>query len=784
MVINRFLGALPNGNGVLIQNGGGNVIEGNLIGADVTGMTVRSNAQGGVTIMDSTNNLIGGTSVASRNIVSGNGFGITILNSNTTSTTGNLVQGNFIGTDRNGTGTLSNLTYGVGIGWIGSIAVGASNNTVGGTSVSARNIISGNGKNGVYIAVNSSANLVRGNYIGTDVTGNFDLGNNESGVLISNALNNVIGGTNVTARNVISGNGPPNAAHPAGYGIHIIGANAKNNFVEGNFIGVDVTGSVGLGNARAGIFINGAPNNTIGGAVFGAGNVVSGNAPFGGIYIEFAAATGNQVQGNYIGTDASGTSAVSNVSNGVVIDGSSNNLIGGTNVFARNVISGNAGNGVGIGNYFSGQTPVGNLVQGNFIGIDATGTNALGNGGDGVQVFPNSSVANTVGGTNSGEGNVISANTSNGVSVFLGSGAVFVTGDFIGTDATGTQNLGNGRDGLLISSVGPFSATAGAAADSAAVLAPVSSDGRGLIAFNGRNGATIITGSGLRTDLRGYNFFSNARLGIDLVGGSELPSGVTTNDYPCDADSGPNSLQNFPDLTSVVSGAGATTIQGSLNSAANTTFALEFFTNTQCDPSGYGEGETFIGTTNVITAGNCFTNFTVTFPVAVPLGSYVTATATRSYGPGQFLETSEFSQCRQVVARDTDGDGMPDDWEILYGLNPNDGSDAALDADGDGLSNLQEYLAGTNPKNPNSGLRILSVTRSNNDVRITWATDGGRTNQLQLTTGGPGGNYTNNFTDIGPQIIIPGTGDAVTNRVDTGGATNKPARYYRVRLVP
>jgi polygalacturonase len=103
------------------------------------------------------------------------------------------------------------------------------------------------------------------------------------------------------------------------------------------------------------------------------------------------------------------------------------------------------------------------------------------------------------------------------------------------------------------------------------------------------------------------------------------------------------------------------------------------------------------------------------------------------------------------------------------------------DPDGDGISNTNEFLAGTNPTNSTSGLRILSVTKQGSDISITWETSGGRSNAVQATgiTG-----YTTNFSDISAPIIISGSGDATTNYVDAGGATNTPSRYYRVRLVP
>ena len=112
---------------------------------------------------------------------------------------------------------------------------------------------------------------------------------------------------------------------------------------------------------------------------------------------------------------------------------------------------------------------------------------------------------------------------------------------------------------------------------------------------------------------------------------------------------------------------------------------------------------------------------------------------------------------------------------------------ATADPDGDGQNNLAEYLAGTDPTNSASVLAAVTVVESGSDVQVTWTTAGGHTNIVQVTSGAADGSYgTNNFADIpGSLTILPGSGgDTSTNYTDVGGATNSPARYYRVRLVP
>jgi hypothetical protein len=129
------------------------------------------------------------------------------------------------------------------------------------------------------------------------------------------------------------------------------------------------------------------------------------------------------------------------------------------------------------------------------------------------------------------------------------------------------------------------------------------------------------------------------------------------------------------------------------------------------------------------------------------------------------------------------GDGIQNSWKQQYGLDPFNPNLANADADGDGMSNLQEYQAGTDPTNSRSAFRITAIVRdSTTNLLINWACGSGRTNALQRTSGALNGSYqTNNFIDI---FIITNTIGTGTAYVDVGGATNVPARYYRVRLVP
>jgi titin len=289
------------------------------------------------------------------------------------------------------------------------------------------------------------------------------------------------------------------------------------------------------------------------------------------------------------------------------------NTIGGTAPGARNVISGNR---VGVLPGLNG-----NLVQGNFIGTDVTGTAALGNSSDGV-TFGSVSNSNTIGGTAAGACNVISGNQLNGVRIAgARTNGNVVQGNFIGTQMDGTSPLGNTGHGLLITVFTSMNTIGGTAMGAG-----------NTIVFNGGDGVFVDSTAGTNNAILSNSIFSNTGLGIDL--GAD---GVTPND-PGDGDTGANNLQNFPVLTSASSSVGGTTIAGTLNSTPNTTFRLEFYSNAAGDPSGFGEGETFIGSTMVTTDGSGNNSFTVTFPITVPAGHVITATAT---DPGN--NTSEFS---------------------------------------------------------------------------------------------------------------------------------------------
>jgi len=643
-----------NGTGVYLQSAGGNVVLGNLIGTTVAGNASLGNGNNGITIWNAAGNIIGGLVPSARNIISGNhASGIYLQGA-----TGNSVLGNYIGADGSGGLAVSNVADGITLD-------GSAGNTIGGTNAGAANLISGNGKAGIFLQNNAVSNVIQGNCIGTDATGRAALGNTFAGVTISGASSNLIGGGVPAARNVISGNRQDGV---------FIKTNSSGNCVAGNFIGVDAAGTNALGNGYDGITIDSAAFNLV-----GTGNVISGNNYY-GVWITNAAATGNVVQGNFVGTDVSGLAGIGNKLSGLRIE-SPGNTVGGPAVAARNVISGNGEDGV----FIVGSLAAANVVQGSFIGTDVTGTKALKNirAGVGISGAP----GNTVGGAVTGAGNVISANGDAGI-YLIGSGATGnqIQGNKLGTDVTGTLALGNAYEGIYCERA-PTNTIGGTAPGTGNLIsanqtrgvwltnAPwnvlqgnligTKSDGvsaLGNVFHNveceaGANNNTVggTAGAGNRiafaqsvyagvrirngstnNAILGNAIFSNGALGIDLG-----TVGVTANDL-CDTDAGANLLQNFPVLAQAVSGNG-TGVRGTLNSRPGGSYRLQFFANPACDPSGNGEGQTYLGEGTVTTGPACTNSFVITLATVVPAGYVITATATDAAN-----NTSEFSACVPV----------------------------------------------------------------------------------------------------------------------------------------
>ena len=444
-------------------------------------------------------------------------------------------------------------------------------------------------------------------------------------------------------------------------------------------MGTDATGTKPLGNAQTGVFVEGY-NNRIGAKGQDAdpaaeGNLISGN-PLG---VGLQGGGQNVVAGNLIGTDVTGTKSLGNSSAGVDIYVSNDNLIGtnGDGVgdsYERNVISGNGDDGVVI--TYSNN----NVLAGNYIGMDVTGTRGLGQDA-GVFIF--AGVDNTIGGTATGDGNLIAGGNSVGIGFNGGStdtGNV-VQGNSIGTNAAGNPYIGN-HYGIELSGVGNIigGTTPGAGntiSDNGGYGVWITSSGSGdlsrtdnlvqgnRIEFNGLPGVEIDSGSqsntiGGTTAGAGNTIDNNRLAGVVVIGSTTVGNairgnailaenlgidlggnGVTIPNTPGGPHTGPNDLQNYPILTSATPD--ATEVQGTFNSTPSTTFALDFYGN-----GAYYGDESYLGSAAVTTDSSGNATFDVTGLAATSPGETIVATATDPNG-----NTSEFSPAVYATAATT-----------------------------------------------------------------------------------------------------------------------------------
>jgi titin len=398
--------------GIVIDDSSSDTITGDTIGLTADGNTAAGNGSSGILVCGSRDNTI------SCNVVSGNGgAGVQIDDDSH----GNVVAGNLVGTNAAGTAALGNVQAGI------LVTGGAYNNVIGGTAAGAGNTLSGNAGDGVYIVGSGvTGNVVEGNKIGTNTSGTAAVGNGYWGVGIQDAAYNIVGGPAANAGNVISGN--------LEGGVAILFKGSVGDVVQGNKIGTDVTGKVALGNGFSGVYIgdwgvsgNSASDDVIGGSAPGDGNVVSANGNW-GVWISGVGAKGNVVQGNDIGTDASGSVALGNALTGVMIDrGAADNLLGGCSASDANTIEYNTDGGVAL-NYAGG----GNLVDGNTINANGFGQTTAGLG-DGVLLWcsPYSTVID----------NTIEANRDWGIDT-VSSGHSLLTGNTLQGNGLGATHSG------------------------------------------------------------------------------------------------------------------------------------------------------------------------------------------------------------------------------------------------------------------------------------------------------------------------------------------------------
>ncbi len=557
------------GDGLLLASGAsGNQVLGNYIGTNIFGTAALGNSSNGIDIA-SNSNTIGGTTSAARNVISGNSSDGVLIDS---TATGNSLQGNYNGTNAAGTASLANS---IGVEMAGN------NNTVGGSSGS-RNVISGNAKDGVKIDSGASGNQVLGNAIGVNTYDSAAVGNSGNGIEVAGS-SNTLGASYAVAPNEISGNSNDGV---------LLDSGSSGNQVLGNYIGTNHSGTASVAN-KVGIEDAGS-SNTLGGSVLGAKNVISGNSSD-GVLLD-STANAETMQGNYIGLNVGGNTILANGSHGVEVQGSNNTLGGnsGANYFARNFISGNKGDGVLIDSGASGDQ-----VLGNFIGVGVSGTNGVGNTLNGIEIAGNS---NTIGGTVSGNKNVVSGNRNDGVLIDSTATNSLIQGNYVGTDYTGQNAVANSGNGIEIQGT---SNTVGG----------IVSGAGNIISGNSKDGVLVSAGSG--DTIRRNSIFTNAGGGISL-------SPDTNNNIAA------------PSLSSATLSGSMLTVQGSFTAPTpNVSYVLEFFAN----PSGDPEGKIYLGSLTVMPTTTGTQPFTFTATTSVT-GTYPLITATLTDAAG---DTSDFS---------------------------------------------------------------------------------------------------------------------------------------------
>lgn len=424
--------------------------------------------------------------------------------------------------------------------------------------------------------------------VGNVVIGDNNTANGAFGISIGSA-NDRVGGPGVGGRNVVSGQ--LSAAI-------VIGQNSDDAIVENNRVGTNAAGTAASTDALTGtgIFIDRAADAIV------INNVASAA---GGSGIATDTADGILIQGNFVGTNATGAAALGNGDDGIQLNNTQDAMV------LNNVASASLGDGITLG---PGSHNV--RIEGNKIGTNLAGDTPIGNAQSGIDI----------GGANAPVivNNVISGNGGDGIEFTDGSANPVIQNNRIGTDNAGTADLGNAGDGIQL---GPV---AGSAVTGATVGGTTAGQGN-IIAFNSRNGVFIPAGHSGHSIL-GNSIFSNDLLGIDL----DPPTGRTPND-PGDADTGGNALQNFPVISQATAITGTPTISGTLSSTPSTAFRIEFFSDTST-PAASVEGRTLLGSTTVTTNSSGIASFNTTVS-GIITGRSITATATNNVTGN----TSEFS---------------------------------------------------------------------------------------------------------------------------------------------
>ncbi|MEM7476323.1 MAG: NosD domain-containing protein [Planctomycetota bacterium] len=433
------LGNLLSGNetAIRVASSARTTIQGNIIGTNLGATSILGNTEDGIEVRESTDTIIGadGDGIEDDlegNVIAGNARGVFAIYSNRIA-----VGGNWIGTDASSSQTFGNAKQGilfsfVSAGYIGRNATGFANEPTG-------NVIVGSEYSGIEL-FRSSDIEIQGNFVGLLKNGEA-FPNKLSGVFTHQGEQISIGGNSRARANVISGNSE--------HGVHFDGT--IDSVFEGNLIGTDASGSVGVPNGYSGIYLVEGSGIRIGEpeSAFEVGdrhNIISGNTEYG---IRLSNSRRNTITGNFLGVGTDGISAIPNEFSGVLLEnGSAHNVVGvGTPLAAdsrtANVISGNGRHGVEL------EGAADNVIGGNLVGLTSDGSSALANGSVGVSVHSDST--DNLVGIYGGQGarNVLAASELASVAA-SNSLRTIIAGNYVGTDATATHAIGEQSFGILL----------------------------------------------------------------------------------------------------------------------------------------------------------------------------------------------------------------------------------------------------------------------------------------------------------------------------------------------
>ena len=345
--------------------------------------------------------------------------------------------------------------------------------------------------NGIML-VDADSCYIRSCTIGVNSSGWSATANSGNGIRIENgADNNVIGGTGCEG-NLISGN--------SGAGISISGA--LGNHIEGNTIGLHINGSSPIPNGSHGVSaVNNSHYTSVGGVLGISGNVISGNGSgISGNGVFISASVGCNVRANIIGLDATGSFGIGNAQNGIYLNAANFTVIGGSWQGSGNVIADHNLDGISL-NGASNNC----LILGNNCGTDTLGTTAVSNGGAGLRITDCNQI--TIGGGFNFDQNVFSASTNDFGIVLLNASNLLVYGNFIGTDRTGTLNMGNASGGIRFDNGGGSS-----------IIGGTSGNVANTIAYNTGYGIGIVGAGTDEVAIRQNSIYCNVGQGIHLAG--------------------------------------------------------------------------------------------------------------------------------------------------------------------------------------------------------------------------------------------------------------------------